>query len=486
MALSSETSKQIFVCTGGTVYTVPFYFLQNADLTVYRQDAAGNTSTLVLTTDYTLTGAGEESGGELTTVETFSDGKLVVVRNVAYTQGLDLIAGDGFRPDTLEKELDRIVMQVQQLARKVGVSLHLPDSDTSGASAELPSPEAGKVLAWNATGDAIVNEVPQYTVVGNGSITEPKLADGAVTVEKMADGAVTLDKIDADATSAVKGLMRFATDAETITGTETLAATTPANIRAAYDRLFKGYHEGLIISNNAIDPAYDIDVSTGICRDSGNVAFISLASTITKRIDAAWATGTDAGGLPSGLTLTAGTFYRVFVLRNPTTGAVDAGFDTSATATNLLTAATGYTQYRQVGWVKTNSTPTIIKMGHVDGGFYRWYVPARDHSETSFSSSAVLKALSAPPGTVAEVNIYISLMTGSTTFYGLFTETWQTDTAPTATESDIKMVQNANAVHMDSLIITRKVDASSQIRIRGSGTTPQYELRTIGYKYLWD
>jgi len=476
MALSSETSKQIFVCTGGTVYTVPFYFLQNADLTVYRQDAAGNTSTLVLTTDYTLTGAGEESGGELTTVETFSDGKLVVVRNVAYTQGLDLIAGDGFRPDTLEKELDRIVMQVQQLARKVGASLQLPDSDTSGASTELPSPEAGKVLAWNATGDAIVNEVPQYTVLENGSVTNQKLADDSVT----------LDKIDADATSAVKGLMRFATDAETITGTETLAATTPANIRAAYDRLFKGYHEGLIISNNAIDPAYDIDVSTGICRDSGNVAFISLASTITKRIDAAWATGTDAGGLPSGLTLTAGTFYRVFVLRNPTTGAVDAGFDTSATATNLLTAATGYTQYRQVGWVKTNSTPTIIKMGHSGDGFYRWDAPVLDHSATSFSASAVLKALSAPPGTVAEVNIYISLATGSITFFGLFTETWQTDTAPTATESDIKMVQNANEIHKDSLIITRKVDASSQIRVRGSGTTPQYELRTIGYKYLWD
>jgi hypothetical protein len=61
-----------------------------------------------------------------------------------------------------------------------------------------------------------------------------------------------------------------------------------------------------------------------------------------------------------------------------------------------------------------------------------------------------------------------------------------TDTAPTAMGSDLKMVQNANEFHKDSLIITRKVDASSQIRIRGSGTTPQYELRTIGYKYLWD
>ena len=476
MALSSETSKTIFVCTGGTVYAVPFYFLQNADLTVYRESADGIITELAITTDYTLTGAGSEAGGELTTVATYGDGKLIVTRDVEYTQRLDLVQGDGFRPDTLERELDRIVMQVQQLARKVGVSFQLPDSDTSGASTTLPSPEAGKVFAWNATGDALVNEAPQYTIIENGSITTPKLADSSVTLAKIA----------ADATSALKGVMRFATNAETITGTVTLAATTPANIRAAYDRLFKGYHEGLIISNNAIDPNYDIDIAAGLCRDASNVAFIQLASAMTKRIDAAWAAGDDAGGFPSGLTLTAATFYRVFVLRNPTTGAVDAGFDTSATATNLRTAATGYTQYRQVGWVKTNSTPTIIKMGHSGDGFYRWNVPAMDHAATSFSATAALKTLSAPPGTVAEVNIYISLVTGSITFYGLFTETWQTDTLPTATASDIKMVQNANEVHKDSLIITRKVDASSQIRVRGSGTTPQYELRTIGYKYLWD
>jgi len=283
MALSSETSKQIFVCTGGTVYTVPFYFLQNADLTVYRQDADGNTSTLVLTTDYTLTGAGEESGGELTTVETFSDGKLVVVRNVAYTQGLDLIAGDGFRPDTLEKELDRIVMQVQQLARKVGVSFQLPDSDTSGASTELPSPEAGKVFAWNATGDAIVNEVPQFTVLENGSVTNQKLADDSVT----------LDKIDANATSAVKGLMRFATDAEVLTGTEMSAAITPAGLNAA-SAMFGASHYGLTISNNGTDAAHDIDISAGACRDSTNAKIIDLQAAITKKIDAAWAAGTNS------------------------------------------------------------------------------------------------------------------------------------------------------------------------------------------------
>jgi hypothetical protein len=189
MALSNETSKQIFVCTGGTVYTVPFYFLQDSDLTVYREDAAGDISgPLTLTTDYTLTGAGSESGGELTTVATYSDGKLIVVRNVDYTQRLDLIQGDGFRPDTLEQELDRIVMQVQQIKRRLDVAFQLPDYDTSGADTTIPVPEAGKVLSWSEDGSALVNETPQHTILENGSVTAPKIADRAVTVEKLPVG----------------------------------------------------------------------------------------------------------------------------------------------------------------------------------------------------------------------------------------------------------------------------------------------------------
>lgn len=239
MALSSETSKQIFVCTGGTVYTVPFYFLQNADLTVYREDADGAVSTLTITTDYTVTGAGSESGGELTTIATYSDGKLIVVRDVDYTQRLDLIQGDGFRPDTLEQELDRIVMQVQQLARKVGVSFQLPDSDTSGASTVLPSPEAGKVFAWNATGDALVNEVPQYTILENGSVVEEKIGEGAVTTDKLGAEAITVDKMaygaDGWTTGDVKVTLKSVADSGWVLATDgtigdaSSGATTRAN-----------------------------------------------------------------------------------------------------------------------------------------------------------------------------------------------------------------------------------------------------------------
>jgi hypothetical protein len=99
-----------------------------------------------------------------------------------------LIQGDGFRPDTLEQELDRIVMQVQQIKRRLDVAFQLPDYDTSGADTTIPVPEAGKVLSWSEDGSALVNETPQHTILENGSVTAPKIADRAVTVEKLPVG----------------------------------------------------------------------------------------------------------------------------------------------------------------------------------------------------------------------------------------------------------------------------------------------------------
>jgi hypothetical protein len=535
MALSNETSKQIFVCTGGTVYTVPFYFLQDSDLTVYREDAAGDISyPLTLTTDYTLTGAGSESGGELTTVATYSDGKLIVVRNVDYTQRLDLIQGDGFRPDTLEQELDRIVMQIQQLSRQVGVSFKLPDSDTSGASTDLPHPEAGKVLGWNETGDAVTNETPQYTIVENGSIV----------TEKLAKGAVTLEKIDADATSVLKGVMRFATDADTQAGEDTAAAVTPASLNAA-SVMLGASHYGLNIANGT-DASHDIDISAGACRDSTNQAIITLATGLTKQIDAAWSEGTDAGGFPSGLTLetsvesranstayslgdlikvtsspwwwectTAGTsgssqpsgyatsnptvsdgtavftrtepeWYRVFLIASSDLSLIDAGFDSDASATNLLSDASSYSLYRQIGWVLNDGAGNIVPFFSDSDGKIVWDTPKKERTRTAVPTNAETVRLTAPPGSRARVSLPLTCSVGSGDLFGLVTETRQTDTAPTSETYNLRMTRDAAAAQRSQMEMEILCDASSEIRLRASSTYLSAGLICLGYKYLWD
>ena len=131
-----------------------------------------------------------------------------------------------------------------------------------------------------------------------------------------------------------------------------------------------GYLYGLTLSNNVTDAAHDIDVSTGICIDSTNTVLMELLSSITKQIDATWVAGTNQGGLFSG-TVAADTWYHFFLIRKNSDGSIDAGFDTSITATNI---PTGYTAYRRIGSVLTDGSNNII--GFVQfGDVFVWNDP---------------------------------------------------------------------------------------------------------------
>jgi len=152
MAVTNTKNKQIFSAIGGTTYTVTFDFLEDEDnLVVYYENTLGEPTLLVLTADYTV----DESTGIITTVSTYTSGKIVVVRDVPETQAFDVTTGDGFRPDDLEHQLDQTVMTVQQISRRVEDSFKLADSDTTGASPELPTPAPLTYLRWDSDGTAL-------------------------------------------------------------------------------------------------------------------------------------------------------------------------------------------------------------------------------------------------------------------------------------------------------------------------------------------
>lgn len=112
------------------------------------------------------------------------------------------------------------------------------------------------------------------------------------------------------------------------------------------------------------DGDHDIQVSTGGARDATDAANITLASVITKQIDAVWAEGDDAGGFPSGVNSgspAASTWYYFFLIAK-TDGTVDAGFDSSSTAANLLSDASTYTYYRHIGSILTDASSNIDKI----------------------------------------------------------------------------------------------------------------------------
>jgi hypothetical protein len=104
-----------------------------------------------------------------------------------------------------------------------------------------------------------------------------------------------------------------------------------------------------------------------------------LTSALVKQIDANWAAGTNQGGFPSGLVLAADTTYRIYLISNGST--VDAGFDTSSTAANLLADASGYTYYREIGFFRTDGSADLDYVGFLLPRFEvftangTWYKP---------------------------------------------------------------------------------------------------------------
>mgnify|MGYP007112901259 CR=1 FL=1 len=117
----------------------------------------------------------------------------------------------------------------------------------------------------------------------------------------------------------------------------------------------RSYLAGFTLSNSTSgdtpDADHDIDIAAGECRDSTHTTNIVLASSMTKQLDASWASGNFAGGLDGGA-VQADTWYHVFVIKNPTSAAVDVLFSTSATAPTL---PNGYTKFRRLGAVKSSA-----------------------------------------------------------------------------------------------------------------------------------
>lgn len=124
---------------------------------------------------------------------------------------------------------------------------------------------------------------------------------------------------------------------------------------------------GLVTEQNATDTTKLITIGQGVCTDSTGHDLYKLRSAITKDVTATWAEGDSVGGLADGLTIAADTWYNKFLLFS-STGKIDAGSDTSLTATNLLAdpavIAAGYILYRRVASFRTFTGSALIKDYH--------------------------------------------------------------------------------------------------------------------------
>ncbi len=155
MTVETDTSRVQYATKGTTgPWSVPFYFLADADLRVVYADSSGVETELTLTTDYSVTGAADPAGGSVTTVSSYTaGGTITVVRSVDALQPTDYSDTDAFPAASLERNLDRLTMLAQQQAEVSARSIVLPVSDESSVTIPSAADRASRLLGFDASGD---------------------------------------------------------------------------------------------------------------------------------------------------------------------------------------------------------------------------------------------------------------------------------------------------------------------------------------------
>lgn len=139
-----------------TSFPVTFYFLADEHLRVILTDAAGVSVDQVLTTDYTVTGAGAESGGTVEMVVAPATGEqLTILRDVPLTQLYDYIENDNFPAESHETALDKLTMIVQQQEEELDRVFTIEPA-YAGTDIETV-PLADSFLVWDDDGDELTN-----------------------------------------------------------------------------------------------------------------------------------------------------------------------------------------------------------------------------------------------------------------------------------------------------------------------------------------
>lgn len=169
MTISTTTSRISYNGNGvTTIFSFPYRFLADGDLVVLSVSAAGVETTKVLTTDYTLTGAGDDAGGSVTMlVAPAANTRLIIYRDTEITQETDYISGDPFPAETHERALDRLTMIAQEIGSDADRAIKVPAGDSSSLSTTLPASanRLDKFLAFDATtGEVELSTVTQTQV----------------------------------------------------------------------------------------------------------------------------------------------------------------------------------------------------------------------------------------------------------------------------------------------------------------------------------
>jgi len=218
MTIASTTSKVSYNGSGSTgPFPITFRFTKDADIVATKRSSAGVETVLTLTTNYTITGSGDASGGALTLVSALAVGESLVISRVpGIVQEVDYVENSAFPAETHENALDLLTMICQSLQEQIDRSVKVQISST-------------------ITPDDLLDELAADVASASASASAASSSAGAadssagVASASAAAAAASAASVGAYATESTPGLIELSGTTRAVAGTSTTTAMSPAD-----------------------------------------------------------------------------------------------------------------------------------------------------------------------------------------------------------------------------------------------------------------
>lgn len=305
---------------------------------------------------------------------------------------------------------------------------------------------------------------------------------GAVTVNVNGIGAIPLNVIggaQAGSGQVQSGLLYVIA----LNSNATAALIVSAQISGA--QVQRSFLAGMTLSNDIGTPLTLLDIAAGQATDSTNTVSISL-SAITKSISGAWAAGSGANGMGTGVTfgptggVSGGPWFPVFAILN--NGSSDVYFDNSLSAANKPANTTAF---RRIGFIKSDGSSHIVLFFQTND-LFEWANPNTDDiNNATQSTSGVNYVVNVPPGinVIANIQAEAGISSGAVVNARIY-DPAQSDFASaggTAAPSlGVTANSNASALRAQGSVWVR-TDTSQHVRAIADSTLAVFALRAVAW-----
>lgn len=273
MTLAATTRRNDYTGNGSVdTYAYGFKVFDDDDLLVVIADTAGAETTLTKTTDYTVTGVGDASGGNIVLVNSSqawldADGDLktnyhlTVIGNRSFIQDTRIRDNGSFYPNVIEDEWDKELVLLQQLKEKINrcITFQTTSTDSGAQIEESMDGNTGKLLEVNDDEDGFVFS----------SITADQIvayaAAAAADAAAAAASASSASGFSASASASASSITVSAAAA-----TASAAAAAASAVAAAASAATATAASGLIIENSHASP-YAVVAGTSIPFVAGTI-----------------------------------------------------------------------------------------------------------------------------------------------------------------------------------------------------------------------